>query len=273
MISLPAQVTGDRQSGGTRTDDRHLFFPIFDFRNRKGFEIRPVGCKPFQIADGHGFIHIHPTACCFARVRTDPAQNTGQGQSLHDQFDGFPVFSLSDQLHISLNVYARRACLYTGRPIFFVDAKRDGNRLGKGAIDGFPGLEGFIPFAVQRDRADTDTVPAAGADPFLDVAWFSSNRYRKVSHISGDFFHFAVRQQFYIRILCHLHHLRGTDTGGTIEGRKRLVKLQHVAADGGFALHQVDLVAGPADVKGCLHPGNSAAHHHDVRMNRNLPLF
>ena len=65
--------------------------------------------------------------------------------------------------------------------------------------------------------------------------------------------------------------LGGADAGGTIQGGEGLVELEHMAANGGIPFHQVGLKARIANVQGRLHTGNTAAHHHDIRVDMDLP--
>jgi len=73
--------------------------------------------------------------------------------------------------------------------------------------------------------------------------------------------------------LCNGNHLGSADTGRTVQSGKGLVKLQHMPADGRVLLNQVCLMSGGPDVQCRLHPGNAAAHNHDIRMNVYLTRF
>ena len=61
------------------------------------------------------------------------------------------------------------------------------------------------------------------------------------------------------RVLADRHHLRREDAGGAVERGEGLVEHRHVAADGGLALDEVDLLARIGDLERGLDAGDAAA--------------
>ncbi len=205
--------------------------------------------------------------------RADPSQHARQRQPLHDQPDRFGVLALAHELHVALNVDPRRAGGNTGRAVFLVDGERDGDGLGKGPADGLAGPQPRVPVVGDGDGAHLGALAAARAHALLDVARFAADRDTVVADEPAHLLDLAVGVERNVRVLGDLHHLGGPDAGGTIEGREGLVELQHVAADGGLLLDQVDLVAAVGDVERGLHAGDAATHHHHVGVHGHFAGF
>ena len=268
---LEPKVVGHRQAGRTGTDHGHLFRALIDVGPGQGLQVDLVRGEAFQLADGHGLVPLPPPAGRFAGVRADPAQDPGQRQPLHDQADGFPVLALPDELDVALHVDPGRTGGHAGGPVIFVDAKGDGHGLGKGAVNGTPQGKPFVPEAGHGHGADLGAFAAARAGVFAHVPGLAADLDGVVADKTGHLLDFAVGEEFDVWILGHLDHLGGADAGRAVQGRKGLVELEHVSADGGRPLDQVDLVPGISDVQGGLHAGDTAADDHDVRMDRYLP--
>ncbi len=68
-------------------------------------------------------------------------------------------------------------------------------------------------------------------------------------------------------------HLGRQDAGGAVQRGEGLVELGHVAADGGLALHQVDVLAGVGQGERRVDAGDAAAHHQHVGMDGHASAF
>ncbi len=273
LVALQAKVIGHGQPGGTGADHGHLFGAVGDVRDRQVLGADLIGGEAFQVTDGQRCVHLLASALGFTGMRTYPPQHAGQGQPLQDQLHGFPVFSLSDELHIPLDIDAGGAGGRAGGAVFFVDGKRDGHSLGECPVDRLAVGQSLVPFAGQGNRAHLGAFAAAGAHPRFDISRFAGDGHRVVADVAGHIGNFAVGQQLDIGILGHLHHLGGADAGRAVQGGKGFVELEHVAAHGRLAFHQVDGVTGVADIQGGLHAGDAATHDHDVGMDVHGPCF
>ncbi len=68
-------------------------------------------------------------------------------------------------------------------------------------------------------------------------------------------------------------HLGGLDAGGAVKCGEGFIKLNHMSADGGFAFHKVDLIAGFGDIKRRLDSGNPTAYDQHALKNLFEPAF
>ena len=63
-------------------------------------------------------------------------------------------------------------------------------------------------------------------------------------------------------------------TKGAVVGRKCLIESGHHPANGRAFLNQIDLVAESGEIKGRLHPGNTATdYHHGATGNSGLKIW
>ena len=210
---------------------------------------------------------MQPSALGFTGMRANPPEYPRQRQSFHDELDSLLVLALANELDISLDINSRRAGDDAGCSVHFLNGKGDGYRLGKGSVCGISRGNSFIPFARPYDGADDRAFATARTDPFFDVAGITTNLHLIVTDEARYFIYLAIGKQFDIWILSHRYHLRGSNTGGTVEGGEGLIKLEHMATDGGLSLYQIGLMARFSNIKGCLHAGDTTTHHEDVRMD------
>ena len=75
---------------------------------------------------------------------------------------------------------------------------------------------------------------------------------------------FSIRQDFYIRMPADLDQFGCKYSDGAVIGRKGLVELGHVAADGRCPVDQVDLEPGRGEIKRGLNPADSTPHNQYV---------
>ena len=135
-------------------------------------------------------------------------------------------------MYIALNIDARRTSVHTRRPVFFIDTKGNGYGLGKGSVNGRSISQALIPFTGDCHRADIHAFTAPGTDTFHYIPRLATDLNGVVADVSRDFLNLAVGKQLDVCILGHFNHFWGSDTGGTVEGRKGLIELEHMAANG-----------------------------------------
>ncbi len=274
-IALQGQKIGGRQTGRPRTHNGNLLVA-----GRRGFRdglragaFFPIGQEAVQLSNGQGLIHVIAGAVAFAGVVAHPAADTGKGVLLPEQIQGFAILALIDQGDVPLDGDVGRTGGFARGRSAFVDHIGDGHRLGKGAVDGPAVLQSDVPLAGPGDGTHLGALAAARAYPFGHVARVAMHGDRVIADIPRHIRDLAVGEQFDVFLLGHLHHLGGADAGGAVEGGEGLVKLEHVAADGGRFFHQVHPVARPSDVQGRLHTGDTGTQHHNVRVHRYLTGF
>src|SRR5208283_5409675 len=155
---------------------------------------------------------------------------------------------------------------------FRVDDRHLRNGLREGDIDRLalaqPHVEFVYELALLVD-ACLDALQAADTKVFHDVARLASHRHLEVADVPIHLGHFGVGPQGDIGMGAHRRHLRGQDAGGAIEGGEGLIELGHVAADGRFPLHQVDLLAGVGKRQGRVDAGDAAADHQNTGVDGN----
>ena len=146
--------------------------------------------------------------------------------------------------------------------IVFDDDVGDG--LGVGFVDGFSNPDARVEFVVDLDRADEHAVSAACALLFVDVSGVLGDGDGEISDLTFDLFNFGEGEDGYIRVPGDLGHLRRKDAHRTVVGREGFVEHGHVAADGGFALDQIDMDVVIGDVHGALDAGDASANDNNV---------
>ena len=116
--------------------------------------------------------------------------------------------------------------------------------------------------------AGVDALQAAGAEVLIHIPRVSQHRDFVVAHVAVHVGHLGAGPQRDVRMAADGGHLRGEDAGGAIQGRERLVKPGHVAAYGGFAFHQIDVLAGIGQGQGRVNARDAATEDQDFRVNR-----
>jgi hypothetical protein len=113
-----------------------------------------------------------------------------------------------------------------------------------------------------------DAFLAAGAEVLVDVARLALDGDGEVADVAVHLGDFGVAPERDVLVRADLGHLRRQDAGGAVERGERLVELRHVAADGGLALDQEDLLAGVGQGHGGVDAGDAAADDQHVGMDR-----
>jgi hypothetical protein len=100
----------------------------------------------------------------------DTTEYTGQRKISHDDFNGFPVISLLDHLHITLHIQVSRAGQPTGGLIKFLYTKCTRNCLSIRFVNGLPAPQTHVILAGPYNRADLDTVATTCAFVRIKIA-------------------------------------------------------------------------------------------------------
>jgi hypothetical protein len=146
------------------------------------------------------------------------------------------------------------------RPVRFLDDEGLGNRLRKEPIHRGPIAKLLIELVGDGNRAHDRTLCARLASFLEDVFGFLPYSGSETARLSLNVFHFAVGEQFNIRVLPDSHELWRKDARRTVVGRKGLVQLGHAAADSRFGLHQIYFVAGLGQIQRGLDTGDSSTY-------------
>jgi hypothetical protein len=110
----PGTDDGDRSSRSAALGN--LYLP--------GIEL--IGGQALQVTDGHRLIDVAAAAGVFTAVGADAPQDTGQGQILHDDLQGFFVLALAHHLHVTLDIESGRTGQAAGALSAFWMAKAPG---------------------------------------------------------------------------------------------------------------------------------------------------
>jgi hypothetical protein len=149
----------------------------------------------------------------------------------------------------------------------YISDKRNG--LGKIDMDGLAQREALIVWILNLDRTVVDTGRATRAFALDDISGLLDEGDTEVSSVSFHPVDFGVAQDFYVRIPADLDQFGREDSHGAVIGRKGLVKLGHMAAEGRRLVHQVDLKPGSGKIKRGLNAADpSSDDHHVSRIAR-----
>ena len=104
----------------------------------------------------------------------------------------------------------------------FIDHRLIGDGLREGLVDGllcgYAAFEGCVPV----HGADLAALLTTGALIPIYIACLSLYSDMEIAHLAGDAFYLAVGHYLYVGMLTALHHPRGFDTLGAIEGGEGL---------------------------------------------------
>jgi hypothetical protein len=89
-----------------RANDGNHLLPRRQARNLNLSGIELIGCKSFQIPDGHRVIHLASAAGVLATVGANPPKDAWQRKIFHDNLKGLFIFALANHLYIRLHIEA-----------------------------------------------------------------------------------------------------------------------------------------------------------------------
>ena len=269
-IAFSDQVIGSGKTSRACPYDGHLFFfrPFrglwFGSRRNSGV----VG-EALQAANRQGLIHILALALRLAGVVADPPQNAGEGDGVADQSQGLIVLALGDEGEVALHPDVGWAGDFA-RGRLLVNHEDIGHRLGEGTVNGLVGTQSHLESAGHFHGADGSALAAGGAFRFIYVTRVLSDPDLEVAHITLNVHHLTVGQELNPGMSTDIHHLGPQNSGGTVQSGEGLIQLGHLAADGRFPLHQIDLVSGIGDVQGGLDASDASAYNQSRRRDLHL---
>ena len=207
-MPFAGQMVGGGEAGRAGSDNGDLFIPFRGALDLDFPGIELVGSQAFEVANGDRVIHIAPAAGIFTPMGADAAENAGQGQVFHDDFERFLVFALSDHLNVALDVQSGRAGHTAGGLVRFLDGKRTWNGLGIFFIGGLSVAESLVVFAGQGDRAHLDAIAAGSAFVRIDVAGFLFNIGFEIAFGTFNFVNFGIGDQIDVQMPADLDQFR-----------------------------------------------------------------
>ncbi|MCI5121269.1 MAG: hypothetical protein D3908_08790, partial [Candidatus Electrothrix sp. AUS4] len=74
----------------------------------------------------------------------------------------------------------------------------------------------------------------------------------EITHKTVHLFDLGIGDQLDIGMLAHINHFRGTDTGGTVQGGKGLIILEHMITHSRALFDQINLIASLGNIQGGL---------------------
>ena len=110
------------------------------------------------------------------------------------------------------------------------------------------------------DRADSSAITAGCTLLFIYKARPLADAHLEIAHVTRNIFDLRVGQEFDFGMSTDIHHFGAKNSDATFDIRVHLIQLRHDATDGGFFLHQVNLVTGISQIQGGLDASNSAAN-------------
>jgi hypothetical protein len=126
---------------------------------------------------------------------TDPAQNTWQGQVLHNYFQGFLIFALPHHLNIGLDIQPCRTGKSTWGLIRFLNCKCTGNGLSIFFIGGFTFTKALIIFTGKGDGTDFCAITAGSTFVRVNIAGFLMKGYFEISFRAFNRINFRTSDQ------------------------------------------------------------------------------
>jgi hypothetical protein len=142
------------------------------------------------------------------------------------------------------------------------DTVRDS--LGVGLVNCFTDTNPGIKPVVDLNWADLDAITTAVASHHIDIAWVFAHRDPEMSFLTFDTHNLGKGMDPDVFMALDIHHFWRENTHGTIVGRKRLVKLRHMAADGRFALNEVDDTAMVCEIQRSLNTGYTGPDDNNI---------
>jgi hypothetical protein len=114
------------------------------------------------------------------------------------------------------------------------------------------------------DRTVFYTGSTTGALVLENVPWLLGKCDFKISNVSFYTVNFSIGENLYVRMPADLDQLGCEYSHRAVVGRKRLVKLGHMAADARRFLDQVNLETGSRKVKRGLNTAYPSTNNHHV---------
>ncbi len=146
----------------------------------------------------------------------------------------------------------------------FIDVSDKGNGLSKVDMDGFILRYFLVKLIRVFNRAVLHARRTTRAFALYDIPGLLRQGDFKVSCFPSYTINFSIRQDFYIWMPADLDQFGREDSDGAVIGREGLVKLGHMAANGGCLVDQVNLKTSRGKIKRGLNTADSSADHHHI---------
>jgi len=122
----------------------------------------------------------------------------------------------------------------------------------------------LIVWILNLDRTVVHTRRATRAFALDNISGLFNQRYPEVSSFSFYPVNFSIAQDLYVGIPADLDQLGREYSHGAVIGRKGLVKLGHMAANGRRLVHQVNLETRSGKIKRGLNTTDPSSDNHHV---------
>jgi len=165
---------------------------------------------------------------------------------------------------ILTDAFANTAFLLFQVDTGFIDIRDQGNRLGEVDMNGFVLRYLLIKLIRVFDRAVFYASRATRALTFEDISRLFSQGDPKVSCFPDDTINLSIRQDLYVGMPADLDQFGCEYSDGAVIGRKGLVKLGHMAANGRCLVDQVNLKTCSGKIKRGLNTADPSTDNHHI---------
>ena len=155
----------------------------------------------------------------------------------------------------------------------FINIRDQGNGLSEVDMDGFVLRYFLIKLIGIFDRAVFYAGRTTRAFVLENISGLFNQGDPKVSCFTFDTVNFRICQDLYVGMPADLDQFGREYSDGAVIGRKGLVKLGHVAADGGRFVDQVNLKPRSGKVKRGLNTADPSTDHHDITKTTAFETF
>ena len=146
----------------------------------------------------------------------------------------------------------------------FINISDQGNGLSEVDMDGFILRYFLIKLIRVFDRAVFDAGRTTRAFALYNISGLFNQGDLEVSCFPRDTVNFSIRQDLYIGIPADLDQFGREYSDGAVIGRKGLVKLGHMAANGRCLVDQVNLKTSIGKVKRGLNTADPSTDNHHI---------
>jgi len=145
-----------------------------------------------------------------------------------------------------------------------IDIRDQGNGLSEVDMDGFILRYLLIKSIRVFDRAVLDAGRTTRAFAFQNISGLFGQGDLKVPCFPDDTINVRIRQDLYVGMPADLDQFGREYSDGAVVGRKGLVKLGHMAADGRRLVDQVNLKARSGEIKRSLNTADPSTDNHHI---------
>ena len=146
----------------------------------------------------------------------------------------------------------------------FIDIRDQGNGLSEVDMDGFILRYFLIKLIRVFDRAVFHAGRTTRAFALYNISGLFNQRDLEVSRFPFDTVNFSIRQDLYVGMPADLDQFGREYSDGAVIGRKGLVKLGHMAANGRRLVDQVNLKTRSGKIKRGLNTADPSTDNHHI---------